>query len=318
MKFILKIALLAFALFLTFITKAMVIFEKDDNRDHAIFSEHHRNTSESVLSLLSYDFLTPKIIQLDPKLREVSGLSYNPESNTIFTHNDEKGHVYEINKTDGHIQNDFKFGESHDYEGIATVGKNIVITQNNGTLHFYDPKKNKTEIVNTLLSKKNNVEGLCLNSDGKLLLMACKGEILNEDLEKKSTKEIYAYNIAKKEVLPKPYLQITRKQLMDNMEPRFKKMSEDDFKKHKSRIKEFSPSGIAIHPLSDDIYIISARGSLLAIFNKNLELQSQIFLNKKKAPQPEGICFDDKANLYIATEGKKANGKILKYQFKSN
>ena len=59
--------------------------------------------------------------------------------------------------------------------------------------------------------------------------------------------------------------------------------------------------------------MISAKGSLLIIFNSQKELKDIIFLNEKELPQPEGICFDNQANLYISTERKNNGGQIYKY-----
>ncbi|MDX1285770.1 MAG: SdiA-regulated domain-containing protein, partial [Draconibacterium sp.] len=82
-------------------------------------------------------------------------------------------------------------------------------------------------------------------------------------------------------------------------------------KSDKKRIQDFSPSGIAIHPENGSTYILSAKGSTLVIFDHNSDLEKVVLLNDKKIPQPEGICFDSKSNLYIATEGKGSPGKIF-------
>jgi len=38
------------------------------------------------------------------------------------------------------------------------------------------------------------------------------------------------------------------------------------------------------------------------------------FLDEGIIPQPEGITFDYKNNLYIATEGQGFNGKVFKFE----
>ncbi|MEM7486775.1 MAG: SdiA-regulated domain-containing protein [Bacteroidota bacterium] len=264
-----------------------------------------------------YDFKTPVVFTLNNKLKEISGLSYNKASNTIYTHNDEKGNIYEVDIDKGEIQNKFKFGPSRDYEGIAVVQDETVLVENRGDLHFYDNEKGTTVIMNTPLSTKQNVEGLCFDEDGALLLLACKGKILNK-AKGESKKAIYAYDLSTKQLLQEPYLLIDIKELLSTLKLRVPEIKKEDFKKYKSRLKHFSPSGIALHPKSKDTYIISAKGSLLLVFNKNLEFTRLVFLDEKQIPQPEGICFDDQQSLYIATEGKTHRGKIFKYFFANN
>ncbi|MEL6916816.1 MAG: SdiA-regulated domain-containing protein [Bacteroidota bacterium] len=318
MKVFLGIGIISIVAFATaFCIRSSEAYDRDAGLKSAVFVVPP-NTSGHKQEYLPYDFNSPEIMELNKKLKEISGLSYNAIANTMYTHNDEKGHIYEIDMTDGHIINDLKFGEKGDYEGIEVVFDKIVVVENNGNLNFYNRAANETVKIKTVLTKKNNVEGLCLDADQKLLLMACKGEVLNKESEKNSTKEIYAYDMSKKEVIAEPYLQIKRRELLDNFEQNFQKIPNDDLKKYKSRIKEFSPSGIAVHPVNGNLYIISARGSILLVFDRELQLKQQVFLSKKKAPQPEGICFDHHSNLYIATEGKTSNGKLLKYESKSN
>ncbi|MCW3789890.1 SdiA-regulated domain-containing protein, partial [Plebeiibacterium sediminum] len=74
-----------------------------------------------------------------------------------------------------------------------------------------------------------------------------------------------------------------------------------------------SPSAVAMSN-NRDLYVLSARGSMLLVIGFNSEIKEITFLNPKYLPQPEGICFDDDGNLYLSTEGKKNKGKLLYYR----
>ena len=100
---------------------------------------------------------------------------------------------------------------------------------------------------------------------------------------------MYEFDVKKGELKPNPFLLIEKK----------------DFKKFIADKVEFFPSGIAVHPFTHDIYIISTRGNkCIACYSHSGQLKSFEYLDKDLLPQPEGICFDASANLYISTEGK--------------
>ena len=77
--------------------------------------------------------------------------------------------------------------------------------------------------------------------------------------------------------------------------------------------KDFKPSGVAFHPKTGEVYLLSAAGHKLLILSrsgvplKSIELNPLIFL------QPEGISFMPDGTLYIASEGDGGSGYILKF-----
>ena len=92
-------------------------------------------------------------------------------------------------------------------------------------------------------------------------------------------------------------------------------VEEKDFKKFVADKVEFFPSGIAVHPFTHDVYIISTRGNkCIACYNHAGQLTAFEYLDKDMLPQPEGICFDAAANLFISTEGRHGEAATV-YEF---
>ncbi len=261
---------------------------------------------------LAYDFSVPIEMFLDDQLTEISGLGYDKEEDLIYAHNDEKGQIYQLNKTNGQIVNKFKFAKNGDYEAIEKVGDDIIVVTSNGDLFYYNLISKKTKKVKTSFTHKNNIEGLCFDAEKNILLLTCKGEWL-EDGKSKKQKAIYAYDLKNKKVNPSPYLVVEIKKMIRKIKKENPLLTESQFKKAKHRIADFSPSGIAIDPATKNIYVISARGSSLVVFNPKHKIEKVVLLDEKVNPQPEGICFDSKSNLYISTEGKLEKGKIFKF-----
>jgi uncharacterized protein YjiK len=150
----------------------------------------------------------------------------------------------------------------------------------------------------TPLDKKNDTEGLAYDPVTGDLLIACKKESGDED-EKKSTRAIYEFDVKTGTLKANPFLLIEK----------------NDFKKFVVDKVEFYPSGIAVHPLTHDIYIISTRGDkCIACYSHSGQLKSFEYLDKDLLPQPEGICFDAETNLYISTEARhKEPAAIYKF-----
>lgn len=261
----------------------------------------------------TYDFTKPEIIVLDKALIEISGLAYNSDKDVILTHNDEKGHVFEISKDDGEILKDYKFGKKGDYESVEYYRDKYVICNSSGNLHFYDPQAGDSEIFKTSLSGKNDVEGMCLSSDEKFLLLACKGQS-NEESRSKKLKAVYAFDLESKMILQEPHIEIKDEDLESKVKQDHTEVSKSKLKKLISRCKDFSPSGIGVHPISKAYYLISARGSTVVVLDRNRTLSQVIFLDENIYKQPEGICFDNEANLYISLEGRGLSAKILKFK----
>jgi uncharacterized protein YjiK len=254
---------------------------------------------------VTYNYSSPaRRWELNSSLQEVSGLDYDGLKKMIIAINDEKGNIYQVDEKPGGGKKLHEFHKNGDYEGIAKVGKHIYVLKSNGKLFRYNASKDKTKEIETPLKSKNDAEGLCYDEASHSLLIACKGMPLSE---KKSKKAVYRYSIEKEKLKKEPVVEID----IDDLEELSENLKLDG--QQKWRIKRFSPSGIAIHPYSQHYYILSARGSLLLVVNQQQKIEYLVFLDINALPQPEGICFDAKNNLFIASEGKSDNGKLIKF-----
>lgn len=254
------------------------------------------------------------VLILEKPLIEISGLSLGYGDTTLLANNDEKGNIYEVSIASGKIINKYKFAPKGDYEGIERVEDEIVVSKHNGNLYFYDLETDQTREIKTDLSSKNDIEGLCYDKEAGLLLMASKGQGLGQEKTKKE-KAIYAYNLEDEYLSAEPYLIVEDSILLQHIKASFTDMSKSGLKKLKKRAKDFSPSGIAIHPITGHRYMISARGSTLVIYDRLHEFVELVFLNDGSIPQPEGICFTPNGDLFISTEGKGFSGKIFKFNY---
>ena len=255
---------------------------------------------------------------IPPKeLDEISGLTYDPISNTLFCINDEQARLYSINIKTGRIESKYKFGKSGDYEGIELVDSIVYILKSNGQLYPFNlSNKKPLDKIKTPLSSANDLEGLGLSHDKSTLLLACKGNPEIKNYAKgKTKKSIYSYNLIDNKFNKKALFHIYHDDLISWLEKdnKFNYLSNSKQKKLIRRLKKFSPSGIACHPVSKQYYILSSQGKLLICVENDYKIYHIEFLTDSHA-QAEGICFDSKANLYISNEARGLTPKIFVYK----
>ncbi|WP_312340135.1 hypothetical protein [Sphingobacterium sp.] len=90
----------------------------------------------------------------------------------------------------------------------------------------------------------------------------------------------------------------------------------DELKEFDPTIKKtFKPSALAKKADSKEWYILSSIDKALVVTDENFHVKSLHSLDPKMFPQPEGINFDSKFNLYISSEaGHQDKGLIYKFE----
>ena len=254
-------------------------------------------------------------IYLANELQEISGLSLNGDCTKLYAVQDENGILYTINLQTGKIEKKMKFHKDGDYEGIEIVNDDAYVIKSSGTIYElknYASDSCKVTKYNDFLSKDNDVEGLTYDWKHHQLLLSCKAHAV--DMKKgKFKKPIYAFDLKKKAIKMVPEYIIKLKQVRSFLK---KHKSKKQLEKFASIFDEhpkellFSPSAIAIHPFTGNIYITSSVGKLLLVMNPRGKILAIEKLKKKIHPQPEGLAFDTKGTLYISSEGRDDRARI--------
>lgn len=262
---------------------------------------------------MPYDVNTPTMsFELSKELTEISGLTFSSTSNNLLAINDEQGIVYALDDRSGNIIDEIEFGKSDDYEGIASHDGYIYIVESNGNVKVIK-EESKAKIIefDDRLSSNNDIEGICYNPTTQTLLLAAKGDSETEG-NTKHVKSIFTMNIDNGAVRRQAYIQVNIKESYNSLYPE----SDKDVVSKMStsaRFKKYGPSGIAIEPKTNLIYLLSSNSKSLTILDHNGTVKSIVLLDKNIHAQPEGITFDNSGNLYISNEGKSGHGMIYKY-----
>lgn len=258
---------------------------------------------------LPYDLQNPSLTinLVNESLKEISGLSPSDSAGFYLAIADERGEVFWIDgERGGAVVRQVLFREKGDFEGVEMVGQTIWAAKSNGDLfEITNWIKSAPEVVeyNTSLKKSNDVEGLAYDPWRKALLLACK-----ENPDSAGSRGVWVFNLTTKSLDPAPAYTIDPEEV-NKMLP-YSENEKHDF---------FSPSAIALHPKSKDVYVISTALKRLVVLDyKSGQIKHVHRLDKKLLPQPEGLSFDAAGNLFIGSEGKKGEGLLLKFDYKRN
>lgn len=287
----------------------------------AVMKVNESNRAEPEFKL-AYNLDKPNMIfELPNDLNEISGIGLSSDGRHLVAVQDEDGVIFIIDKTTGVVINRFEFWKDGDYEGAEMVGNDIFIVKSTGTI--YQVKKagspeQEVEKFNFFLNKDNDVEGLCFDAVRNCLLLACKAKAGQGD-EFKLKKGIYAFDLDRLVIDSFPVLSFSLEDVLAYLDthPHLKRMEKilDFFDPDEDEFS-FSPSAIAIHPLTGDIYITSSVGKLLLITDHNGKIKHVEKLTKSVHRQPEGLCFDANGDLYIANEGKDEKARLYRFDYK--
>jgi len=223
------------------------------------------------------------------KIPEASGIKYVKKSNSLFVVNDE-GTIYELSKKGKILRK--RFLGKYDLEGItydkkndklllAVEGDESILILDRESLDFEQEIKIKRKYKKLKLlkkSKKAGIEAIAIDENGDIYL---------------SNQSRITY----------------KKKLKVNASVVFKI---DSLDKKKAKITEvfnhgyIDIAGLTFH--DGYLYMVSDKKNLLIKYD--IKTNTTIKKIKLKKSAQEGICFDDKNNIYIADD----KGRILKYK----
>ena len=279
-----------------------------------------KTSQPKIQRIAGYNFKSPDAaIVLPDLLHEISGITFL-DSNTLVCVQDENGILFFYDLTRKGVINQKNFSGKGDYEGIARVMDTIYVLRSDGKLfEIADFKSDNPTVISfdTGIPSKDN-EGLCFDQELNRLLIACKEKTGKGDLSKDS-RYIFGFDLSSKKLTGEPVFTFDVDRLKEfakanNLELPLKNAKkglavEPDLK--------FHTSGIAIHPLTGRIYLLSADDHLLFIFDKSGIVGQIIRLNPALFYQPEGITFLENGDMLISTEGAgRGPAGLIRYNYK--
>lgn len=268
---------------------------------------------------IPYNLETPDATyEMPAVLEEISGIHLMDDGRFACIQ-DEKGIIFIYDTAKRDVVKEIAFDDDKDYEDIEITGDDAWVLESDGDLRMVvNFCESNPEVIryDTKLSSANDAEGLTYHKPSHSLLIACKGRAsISDDISLEGYRAVYRFDLQTKELFASPMKLIKLNDLLDYS-------SLNAFARLSYKLAalldtngdiRFQPSGIAIHPATGDIYILSFTSAMLAVYDASGKLKDAANLNKRIFLQPEGICFDKQNNLYISNEGNGGTANILKF-----
>jgi uncharacterized protein YjiK len=247
-----------------------------------------------------YNLSRPAVIKLPIELDEISGLSYYSKDTSLFAIHDERGWLYKIHINNTGIIDRWHYYNNDDYEDIVLLDSTFYVLQASGNIVAYRFTSGDSVILKVnefAYGNGNEFESLYYDPFSQTLKMICKD---CED-DKKKILSVYEFDPHTYLFKDQPY-QIDVKRIAALLNEKSIKLK---------------PSAAAIHPITSDLYIISAVNKLLIIADKNGNAKNAYKLDRAIFKQPEGLTFNDAGDMFISNEAADIGvANVLFYKYK--
>lgn len=266
---------------------------------------------------IKYDLNKPDaIVKLPAVLNEVSGLT-DIDNNYIACTQDELGIIFIVDVNTGKIKEQYEFEPIGDFEGLTYVDGSFYILRSDGRITFLPNYKKPGEQVHIKenLPTKNN-EGLCYDKDEHALLIAAKSKPVKHSSFDAGNRLFYKFDLKKAKLDTTPVFTLAVSDIVEFAGQNKIKLPVSSSEKANKKIN-FRPSSIAVHPVSKNIYIISASDFLLVVCDKKGKLVHMDVLNPELYPKAEGITFLPDNTMILTNEGGNKQPTMLKFSYNS-
>ncbi len=264
-----------------------------------------------------YELSKPCAFYLLPDtLYEISGLT-DVDSAHIGCVQDEKGMIFLYNLHEAKIDSRSTFYFDGDYEGITRVGDDMYVLRSDGFLfrmkNYMKGELSVKDSFNTEIPINNN-EGLCYDEKNNILLIAAKGKI-KKSKDMRDLRFVYGFKPDSLKMIDTAILVIDIDYIAERMKELGMQVHYSTKKNGEIKYEslKFMPSSIAVHPLSDRFYILSAVDQLLVVINRDGTIENIIQLPIDLFPKPEGITFLPNGDMLISNEGKGGQANLMRF-----
>ncbi|MBQ3677655.1 MAG: hypothetical protein II926_09885 [Bacteroidales bacterium] len=257
---------------------------------------------------LPYDMLHPKKqFDVPEVLKEISGLSVVGDS-VIFCVQDELGAVFQVDLRDESLSTVGRFTDVGDFEDVQVVGNMVYVLRSDGSLFSFNYEKFSGHCSQVMLNVPcMNLEGLFYDAKAHQFLVSCKEPSLGlRTTDKKQHKREVMANAEKERMVysidvqhnnaVKPILSIKIDDIRSFVKKHYENVSTETM--------AFNPSALAIHPITNELYVLSASERMIVVYDGTV-VKQVILLSPDDFYKPEGLDFLSNGDMVICNEGMK-------------
>ncbi len=256
--------------------------------------------ADTPLPATGYDLLSPdSVYHLPDLLREVSGIAISGP-HTVLCVQDELGAVFEYDLRTEAITTVLRFIDVGDFEDIALQGDTITVLRSDGKLYYLD--RSTGALRNEVLRPRPslNYEGICAVDDGYYLV--------SKEAPVTGPSTVRLVHHLRGDDTTEVVRSLDAAEVSSFFAQRFPDLTHHGV--------QFHPSAIAVHPITGELFVLSASDRLLAVYSDTL--RCAVPLPAERFYKPEGLAFYPNGDLLISSEGDKKGlvpGSILRFAY---
>lgn len=253
---------------------------------------------------LGYDLLRPDTVhELPPLLREVSGIAV-ADARTVLCVQDELGAVFTYDLADDRITDLIRFTDLGDFEDIALHGDRISVLRSDGWVADLDRRSRAIIRERMPALPSLNHEGLYIDArTGDRMIVSKEAPLAGPP----DARQVHRLRDDGRAELHRT---LSAKAVTEALAARYPSLA-----RHGVR---FQPSAAEVHPLTGQLYVLSASDRLLVAYDGDAPrvapLPAELFY------KPEGLAFLPNGDLLISSEGDKkglVKPSILRFGYRS-
>ena len=219
--------------------------------------------------------------------------------------------VYDMisNKSQGYLPTgiDSKITE------VTKIDSTIILVDEKMGLHFLLPPYDSTSIITESLQDKSWISsGMCLHEQTSRLFFVAESDIENEI----QNHSIYTFNLNQRKLNERPLFEIKPEDIelfaiSNNISLPANRFDENGDTLHTFA---FKPDVIAVHPKTNEIYLLSSNDRSLAVFNQFGQVVNFTTLDEDLFSQPKAMTFFPNGDLLLTNSDLK-NPSIVRVKW---
>lgn len=241
-----------------------------------------------------FEMGTPDLsIALPKRIKNLAGITCDT-SRTLWVINESDPTLFQVDVLSKKLANQITISNDGDYKGMSYVNDYVYLARNDGFLKRIAVKKNKS--VKTFfnpIEEVKNIGGMCYSKKLNQLLLIEGSSTDNGFLK------IYSFDLEKLVFNENPSITLS-------MEKVVKKIKADSSPK---------PTGLALDPSSDDLYISFDNQEIL-IVSENGTIRNSIQLLQPANGAIGGIEIDKNGSLLVGYQGNESAPMFYRYNKK--
>ena len=209
------------------------------------------------------------------------------------------GNVVLIDLLSNSISSQLSLGSDYRFVDVSRMDSTLILFDSDSKVHFLLPPYDSTSFISTNETKENfNTTGICIHPSTKRLFLLGEAQEIEDG---QFSSFLYSFNLNKKQFKEEPLFEINSIDvetfaLNNNLPlPRHKVTFAGDTIEG----LDFNPTAIAVHPKTNEIYVLSSTDRSLVVYNQFGQVVNFTTLDAHLFSKPTGMTFQDNGDLLI-------------------